>query len=314
MRAQHTVSVVVPLFDKERTVARALASVVRQAHAGVELIVVNDGSRDRGALEVTRFAEAHPEAMIRLVEQENRGPGAARNRGLRLARGHWVCFLDADDEWGPGFLATAFDRLALAPDSDVVVLGHYRMIGGNLVCHEKTLREYHATENVRFVAPSTVPLEWIKHFMDAFHSGATLCRTEVIRRYGGFLEKDRGTFGEDLHLWLQVALNHPLCIHPKSSMIFHVDDSELSGISSLEYWPTWPLLLDPEPIRRTCGHHEFLEEYLAAFALVASTWRLRANEPEKGLELLERFPACKQRPEYGPLHAELVAARLSRAG
>jgi GT2 family glycosyltransferase len=308
-----TVSVVIPLYNKERYVLRALESVLIQGHSGLEIIVVNDGSTDEGAAEVRRFAGQHPKQAIRLLQQENGGPGAARNRGLSCARGHWVCFLDADDEWGPTFLRTAFDRLERAPDSDLIALGHYRMIGNELHCHEQALRASHVSENVRFVDPSSVPPPGIKHFMDVFHTGATLCRAEVARKYGGFYERDRCTFGEDLYLWLQIVLNHPICIFPKSSMIFHVDASELSLISELAYWPTWPILTDPEPLRRTCGHHEFLEEYLGAFAIVAASWRLNANEPEKGLELLRLFPESSRHPDFEAMSAKLRGALSTRA-
>jgi len=308
MPPQHTVSVVIPLYNKERYIVRALESVLIQAHPGLELIVVDDGSADDGAAEVRRFARQHPKTAIRLLEQENRGPGAARNRGLACARGHWVCFLDADDEWGPRFLRTAFQNLEAAPDSDLIALGHYRMIGNELKSHEEYFRQHHVSEAVRFVDPTSVPSAVIKPFMDLFHTGATLCRSEVARKYGGFYEGDRCKFGEDLYLWLQIVLNHAICISPRPSMIFHIDASELSLISQLPYWPTWPILTDPEPLRRTCGQHEFLEEYLGAFAMVAAFWRLNAGEPAKGLELLRRYPRSSLQPDHDSLSARLRAA------
>jgi hypothetical protein len=314
MPPQRTVSVVIPLHDQERYVARAIESVLRQAHPGVEIIVVNDGSVDDGPDEVRRCASQHPTTAIRLIEQANRGPAAARNRGLAAARGHWVCFLDADGEWGPTFLQTAFERLEKAPDSDLIVLGHYRMIGNELHCQEQTLRHHHVSEKVRFVDPSSVPLHSIRQFMNGFQPGATLCRADVARKYGGFYERDRCTFGEDLYLWLQIVLNHPLCIWPKSSMILHVDDPALSTSSMRTFWPTWPILTDPEPLRRTAGHHEFLEGYLGSFAVAAALWRLEANEPDEGLELLRLFPESSRDPDFRDLSAKLKAALSSSRG
>jgi hypothetical protein len=150
--------------------------------------------------------------------------------------------------------------------------------------------------------------------MDVFQPGATLCRAEVLRKYGGFYEVDRCSFGEDLYLWLQIVLNHPICVWPKSSMIFHVDASALSMISKRTYWPTWPILTDPGPLRRTCGHHEFLEGYLGSFATVAALWRLKANEPAKGLELLRLFPESSRDPDFKDLSAKLNAALAASQG
>src|SRR5437667_8237163 len=95
------VSVIVPLFNKAPYIERALSSVAAQTHRDFELIVVDDGSTDEGP----RIVEAFTDLPIHLISQENAGPGAARNRGLELAQGELVAFLDADDEWLPNYLS-----------------------------------------------------------------------------------------------------------------------------------------------------------------------------------------------------------------
>ncbi len=89
------VSVVIPAFNSERFLGQALASVLAQTYAPVETIVVDDGSSD-GTVEVAR---AHP--GITLIEQENSGPSAARNRGFAASSGEFVAFHDSDDEMTP---------------------------------------------------------------------------------------------------------------------------------------------------------------------------------------------------------------------
>jgi glycosyltransferase involved in cell wall biosynthesis len=98
------VSVVVPTFNSAATLPRAVASVARQTLRDWELIVVDDGSTDatRTVLEV--WAQRLGE-RLRRVRTANRGPGAARNTGIDLARGRYVAFLDADDEFLPEKLA-----------------------------------------------------------------------------------------------------------------------------------------------------------------------------------------------------------------
>src|SRR5689334_21235100 len=95
-----SVSIVVPLFNKERYVRRALESIARQTQSDFEAIVVDDGSKDNGAAVVEQF----PDSRFRLIRQSNQGPGAARNRGLAECSAELIAFLDADDEWLPDYL------------------------------------------------------------------------------------------------------------------------------------------------------------------------------------------------------------------
>ena len=95
------VSVVVPLYNKEPYIGRALDSILAQTLAEIEVIVVDDGSTDGGAGVVS----ARRDPRVRLIRQDNAGPGAARNRGVREARADLVGWLDADDSWEPGYLA-----------------------------------------------------------------------------------------------------------------------------------------------------------------------------------------------------------------
>jgi len=95
------VSVVVPLYNKEDHITSAIQSVLGQDFADLELIVVNDGSTDGSAEAVKPFLD-----RIVYEEQPNSGPGAARNRGIELARGEYIAFLDADDEWLPDKLSS----------------------------------------------------------------------------------------------------------------------------------------------------------------------------------------------------------------
>ncbi len=90
------VSVVIPARDRARTIERAVVSVLTQTYAPVEVIVVDDGSRDATSEIVARCESADP--RVRLIRHpESRGAQAARNTGIRASRGYWVAFLDSDD-------------------------------------------------------------------------------------------------------------------------------------------------------------------------------------------------------------------------
>ncbi len=93
-------SVIIPLYNKAGTIARAIQSVLHQTVQAFEIVVVNDGSEDGGPAIVQDFNDPR----IRLLNQANRGVSAARNLGIRESRFELIAFLDADDEWLPTYL------------------------------------------------------------------------------------------------------------------------------------------------------------------------------------------------------------------
>src|ERR1700693_6168318 len=100
------VTVVVPCYNASSYIEETLNSVLDQREPGVvevEVLVVDDGSIDDSPAKVEAAAHANPGAIRLLRQPRNGGPAAARNVGLRRARGRFVCFLDADDQYAPGF-------------------------------------------------------------------------------------------------------------------------------------------------------------------------------------------------------------------
>jgi glycosyltransferase involved in cell wall biosynthesis len=100
------VSVIIPTYNRQRPVLQAIASVQRQTHAPVEIIVVDDGSTDDTARRIAALGGA-----VTYVAQEHAGQGAARTRGLEVASGEFVGSLDSDDVWHPDFVERSLDAL-----------------------------------------------------------------------------------------------------------------------------------------------------------------------------------------------------------
>jgi glycosyltransferase involved in cell wall biosynthesis len=96
-------SVVIPVYNCARYVGETIQSVIDQRRPALEIIVVDDGSSDETAAVVQRYSDR---VSLVYVYQQNQGPSAARNRGVALARGDWIAFLDADDLWRPDKLET----------------------------------------------------------------------------------------------------------------------------------------------------------------------------------------------------------------
>lgn len=111
MTAAPLVSVIIPAFNGMRFIGDALQSVISQDYRPIETLVIDDGSSDRTSEVVARFPD------VRCLRQENRGPGAARNLGIRESAGPILAFLDQDDMWLPGKLR--FQVLPLLRDPDI---------------------------------------------------------------------------------------------------------------------------------------------------------------------------------------------------
>jgi len=108
MTSKETISVIIPSYNREATLLRALKSVYTQTRKPDEVIVIDDGSTDNTSTIIKRD---FPQTQY--IYQANRGVSAARNRGIQHTTGQWLAFLDSDDEWLPNKLERQLDALAL---------------------------------------------------------------------------------------------------------------------------------------------------------------------------------------------------------
>lgn len=109
------ISVVIPLYNKEASIAQSLRSVLSQSYRDFEVVIVDDGSTD----DSVSIVESMSDPRIRLVKQENGGPSKARNTGVKNARGEWILFLDADDELQPGAMEYFAQKIKAQADMDM---------------------------------------------------------------------------------------------------------------------------------------------------------------------------------------------------
>ena len=119
------ISVIIPLYNKEQIIERSLRSVLSQDYDNFEVIVVNDGSTDRSA----EIVKAIPDSRIVYVEQENGGPSKARNIGVRIAKGNWIVFLDADDEFQYGALKMFANVMGRNNECEFIDFSYYNYNG-----------------------------------------------------------------------------------------------------------------------------------------------------------------------------------------
>jgi glycosyltransferase involved in cell wall biosynthesis len=189
-----TVSVVIPCFNAAAFIGDALRSVLDQQVAGIEVIVVDDGSADDSVAIAESFS------AVRVLRQANRGPAAARNLGVAHARASLVAFLDADDVWLPGKLESQLALLESEPKVAVAYGDFYFW------------RPQQGTQ-VLFTPPpdiaDAVSSGWLypEILLDSLICIITaVVRRDVFDELGGFDEQL--LTGEDYEFWIRVALRH----------------------------------------------------------------------------------------------------------
>lgn len=115
------ISIVIPLYNKERYIERAIRSILNQTFRQFEIVVINDGSTDNSTTVVEQIADER----IRLINQPNGGVSAARNRGIEEARYDFIAFLDGDDEWKENHLEVIASMIKKYPSCGVFATSYY---------------------------------------------------------------------------------------------------------------------------------------------------------------------------------------------
>ena len=134
LEIQPLVSIVIPVYNAEKTLAAVIESIQKQTWTNLQIILVNDGSTD-GSLKLARSL-TESDSRMTVITQENRGVSAARNAGIELCRGKYIRFVDADDTLPP----ESTEQLVLKAeqdDSDLVIGGYTEYIG--LIAHSHNL-------------------------------------------------------------------------------------------------------------------------------------------------------------------------------
>lgn len=278
-----SVSVIVALFNKEEYIARTLDSILAQTFRDFEVIVVDDGSTDGGP-EVIR---GYTDPRIRMIHQENSGPGSARNRGIRDSSGRFVAFLDADDEWMPRFLERSVKWLEECPDCDVSLAGY-------LMGPKRLNRFKDRFPQGPWRLPTGLTVRQLRRETFALWSGNMLYRRAVLERLGGFYDKEHCTCGEDRYLLLKVQFCCRIYRSTEPLAWYHTEASGL-WLGRNEPNPTSPMAKDPDPLRRDCPpeYRSDLERLLADYAAKDALNRAVAGQSTEARKLLARFPLAR---------------------
>jgi hypothetical protein len=208
------VSVILPVYNGARFIADAIDSALSQTYAAVEIIVVDDGSSDDTPAILERF---HRRPGFTVVRQANRGVSASRNRGLAMAGGPYVAFLDHDDIWETSYLERAVASLRVLDDSVAGVVAGWTRIDAagrplpGTQCLVRGRLDLHD-----FLVQNRCPL------------GAVVLRRSAALEVGGFDERLRAA--EDWDLWLRLTVGGKSLVAVEECLWrYRLHDSNASG-------------------------------------------------------------------------------------
>lgn len=185
------VSVIIPTYNRRQYVQEAIDSVLAQTHMDYEIIVIDDGSTDGTG----KVLEARYGDRIRYEWQENQGESVARNRGIELACGEFVAFLDSDDLWLPDKLTQQLTLVSAHDDIGMVYGGAWLIDGSGHRISDDPWESYPEA--------TAVPLADLLRGNTVSGPTTVLIRRSTLDRVGGFDPEIR--YGEDWDLWIRVA-------------------------------------------------------------------------------------------------------------
>lgn len=186
-------SVVIPLYNKEKSVGRAISSVLNQSFQDFEILIVNDGSTDKS---LDRVKNIH-DPRIKIIDKKNEGVSIARNTGVYNSNAEYIAFLDADDEWLPDFLLRIRGLISLNADL-ALYCARYRevMDDGSLFLGNCSYKE-----NALLVLDDF--FYTYATCRSLVHSSSVCVNKKHFTSIGGFPAGVK--WGEDIYVWLRLA-------------------------------------------------------------------------------------------------------------
>lgn len=209
-------SIIIPLYNKEKSIVRTLKSILSQTIDDYEIIIVDDGSTD----DSVRQVKSVQDNRIRIITQQNSGVSVARNRGIQEAKGEFIGFIDADDEWDEDYLQTQLDLIAKYKDCDVFstnyrfedYLGNHYDTTINKLPFGNDDSDGVLTNYFEVASSSHVPV----------FTSAVIMRRNIILDINGFPIGVKS--GEDLLTWARLAVKYNIAYTKKPHATYHLDE------------------------------------------------------------------------------------------
>ena len=210
------VSVILPAFNRAWSLKRALDSILFQENANLETIVVDDGSTDDTPALLSSYGD-----RIRVIRQTNQGVSAARNTGIRAARGDLIALLDSDDTWLPGKISAQVDFFSTHPEALICQTEEIWIRNGVRVNPRRRHKKHRG-----MIFEQSLPLCLIS-------PSAVMMRRELLDAVGLFDEQLPAC--EDYDLWLRITWKYPVGLIDEPLIVKHGGHADqLSAMPQLD--------------------------------------------------------------------------------
>ncbi len=215
-------SIIIPLYNKQNFITRAVNSVLSQSYINFELIIVNDGSTDNSFDLVSSIIDHR----IKIINKVNGGVSSARNLGIDNASNEWICFLDADDYWLPNHLEEILYLLKKYPEAKIY----------------STLTQEKSRKGLS-IAPNGFPDNFEGYIENYFHfaKSATVFNSSSVCIYKHALitidKFDTNlSHGEDLDVWFKLLINYKGVIKTLPTVVYDLisENRAMHSFCSLE--------------------------------------------------------------------------------
>lgn len=270
------VSIIIPAYNSQDYIQEAIDTILKQTYKNIEIIVVDSSSDDTKQV-LERYGE-----NIRYFYQEPKGVSAARNFGLRQARGSLVAFQDADDRWFPDRIETQIQALRQFPDAALVFSDYAMFDHSGVILPSACWPHFKLWLDGHRIAGGDLAygrLSWELMLGNCIGTCAVLAAKDVLEQFGGFDETFKTC--EDLDLWLRISTKYSFLYVDKVLAEYRVHSSGLSGARDTRDM-TWAL--DRARVRE-----KHLRAKLVPEDLRARVERLQGKDCwELGLSCLDR--------------------------
>lgn len=213
------ISVVIPLYNKEKSIVSTLQSVVDQTYTDWECIVINDGSSDNSLEIVKNYVDGLKieDRRLKILSKPNGGVCSARNRGIQEAKGEYVALLDGDDIWDKEYLTEQSKMIDDFPDAAMWGINFAETNNGKLVRRLATGLPggYRWYVHDYFQMPG--------RRSDLFCSSSVVIKKSVFEEVGYFDERIK--YSEDIDMWYRIIATHKVAFYDRY-MVFYRFDAE----------------------------------------------------------------------------------------
>lgn len=193
------VTVIIPIYNVEKYLDECMQSIINQTYNNLEIIAINDGSTDNSLKIIESYKEN--DSRIKLVSWENRGGGACRNEGIKLAKGKYVFFMDSDDYINLNTLDILVKNISKNDDEIVVYNGiAFDNYSDKIKFHKK---KYFNISN-EIDRKSLLGVEFAKYGLDCMQPCIKLYNKEFIKRNNILFTE--GKYGEDVEFWYKCCM------------------------------------------------------------------------------------------------------------